>query len=122
MSGLATWTPTITVGSGTGELDLPTTFEARCYQLYRLEQMSQPQIAVLLKTQQSRVSRGIRRVEAKLEDLIASGRFDREELELLMRKLTATAPRTKVRQRRRRGTKARDTTARSRRTRAGSGT
>lgn len=86
------WTPKTNGEGADVEVEIPTVREARCYQLYRLEGKTQPEIAELLDIKQSTVSRSVERAEEKIEALVSTGRFDREELDALLRKLTGTAP------------------------------
>ena len=92
MFALEAWTPAMRGGSLAPDVEIPSVLEARCYQLYRLEGSTQEEVAGLLGIPQSRVSRAVRRAEAKIEALVKTQRFDRDELDTVLRRLTGTAP------------------------------
>ena len=73
------------------ELELPGETEARCYLCYHSDGMTQSEIAELVGRDQSTVARMIERVEEMIEAAKQSGRFDANEIELLLQKLTGRA-------------------------------
>jgi predicted DNA-binding protein (UPF0251 family) len=86
------WSPAMKFSGAEVEVGIPTTIEARCYLLHRLEGATQTDVAARLNIKQGSVSRRVRRCEAKIEALIRTERFDREEINTVLRKLTGAAP------------------------------
>lgn len=69
-------------------LEFPTEFEARCFLYATRDGLTQSRIAVMLSRDQTVVGRAIRSTRAKLLAIQKSGRFDSDELDEVMFKLT----------------------------------
>lgn len=74
-------------------LTLPDELEANCFVLAKRDGLTQCEIGERLHMNQSTVARKLRQFDQKWKALIESGKFDEQQLELLIFKLIGNAPR-----------------------------